>query len=1435
MLTNWIIAMFAAFGVAQLANGQSTWSGAGTDLNWSTAGNWTGGVPGSLSTVTFPDLTSPASTNAAGLVNNIASSSTSIASLTYNNANTRFNTTLIPVGVTLTISGGLSSGANDGAGSNTVVTITGGGSLIAGTNGTSTWAGQNGSGQGPTSVLDMSGLTNFVFNYGAASPGGINLGTLSAGSSIQVSLAAASNHITAGTFNLANNNTRGSVTVNMGNGTNIIYADTINMGFSKTVGTLQFLNNAGGGLTIANHTGTGRATLNISGQGNSGGTTAANNGFMLFNGGTVNILGSTLTLGNRVGRAGNSANGVLTFDAGTVDLTTVLMALNIAPTSAGVNPANGTISVGNTGVLKVGTGGISLVNQAGTPGAGTLIITNGGTVICSNNIYKTTSVGTGTLAMDGGNLIMASIAGSIGVSNANPIDFIGMTNSTLTLPVAATANIVALNFNPDATTNNTINVSALPSISSYPAQFPVISYTTPGGNLDSLKLGSIPSAFSGYISNNVGNLSIDLVVTNGPAAKADQWGGGINNLWDTTTLNWTNSGVAVAYLDLDFVTFDDAARTNIVNLTGTRFPATLSFNNSVLNYTLNGVGKISGPVALMKDGTASVTLAETGGDNFSGGITVNNGTLVLDNPNSAILGGLTIAGSGTVQIGNNDANGAIPSGTLNNDGTLIFKRSNNVLVGVALPGGGGLTQNGSGTLSLSANNGYTGNTVVSAGTLALTNAGAIASSPQVSVTSATLDTSGVTTSATLQNVNLTNANLNVKVGYLQTNLNVASLTMGGAGNIINVRSLPPIAHYPATVTLLQSANAMVGYNFTLGSLPAATPSYAGTIAQSGDQLSVLLTLTAGPIGARPSVTWSGVDAWSNVNTNWSDALNWQTPGVPAATERVTFNDTATSGNTPFNAVGAGPGGIISPGNINNIVDTSLTNAGLSYANSGGSFHNTQISAGRTLTENGSVSVTGSGGNATVLGPGALQINNPANATVVTIANGTAPTLDMSGLDSMVATANQFAIGFNPASTGTRVNGSWYLARTNRITTGSGFSGLSAALVVGGSSGTTAGTGQLYLGQTNAIYVDGIVLGPGASVGDLITFNTAYANPVAYIRGITGESSRVTSWSLGDRTINLNNALGGNGHVNDFTAGTLNAMVATLIVGQGAQGNTLNTAVMGTFNMGAGILDVTSLKIGVSGTANGGSGIGIMNVTGGTVVADTLTLAQIGGGQGSTAGTLSLTNATLVVSNGVSIGAGTAGATLNESGSSIKLLNATTLGSVTPLLALNLDGGSFQLNVDANAGAPVIAATTVNTGAVTTINIGSIANAGGPVQIPLLSYTGNDPFGALSLGTHPAAYIVSLVDNTANSSVDLSIAPNAPLITFIGISGPTLHIQGINGSHGGQYVLLGSTNVALPLNQWTPILTNNYALDGSFNLTTNVVNPATPKAFYMLKQ
>jgi hypothetical protein len=144
--------------------------------------------------------------------------------------------------------------------------------------------------------------------------------------------------------------------------------------------------------------------------------------------------------------------------------------------------------------------------------------------------------------------------------------------------------------------------------------------------------------------------------------------------------------------------------------------------------------------------------------------------------------------------------------------------------------------------------------------------------------------------------------------------------------------------------------------------------------------------------------------------------------------------------------------------------------------------------------------------------------NPS-AGPLTVANYFAPLLDMSGLDTFSATVSQIGIGYDPASPASTRQGVCYLARTNHITTGLGSYGNNAALVIGGATVHSAlSGGALYLGQTNALYVDGIVLGTAGSTSNLLTFNPHVTNGVAYIRGVTGDASRVTLWSLGDGTV-----------------------------------------------------------------------------------------------------------------------------------------------------------------------------------------------------------------------------------------------------------------------------------------------------------------------------
>ena len=66
-----------------------------------------------------------------------------------------------------------------------------------------------------------------------------------------------------------------------------------------------------------------------------------------------------------------------------------------------------------------------------------------------------------------------------------------------------------------------------------------------------------------------------------------------------------------------------------------------------------------------------------------------------------------------------------------------------------------------------------------------------------------------------------------------------------------------------------------------------------------------------------------------------------------------------------------------------------------------------------------------------------------------------------------------------------------------------------------------------------------------------------------------------------------------------------------------------------------------------------------------------------------------------------------------------------------------------------------------------------------------------------------------------------------------ISGTSLTISATNTGAGTVY-LLTSTNVAAPLNTWTPIWTNVLSGNGSFTTNLlNAVNPALNQQFYLL--
>jgi autotransporter-associated beta strand protein len=1472
-----LLTLAAVFAAASLAlAGNALWignPGVTTTTNWSDTANWSGSSHNPNNNFVFFD--NGVVVSQAGLVNNVVDLSTNCYSLSYTNS-VGFNTTLIAPGQTLTIvgnnggpallfiPGAQTSNTNFITGANGTLLLTG--SSAGGVTVTVT----NSGGTGVHPLLDLSGLGTFIISN-AGSSAAINVGnsavrpggTLNLARTNFLNLPATgiggSAAIVVGEATSNDGGSPGGV-LNLGI-TNTIFAGNIGVGLAKqSAATLAFNPAFLANNPVAYIRGPGGSAVTnwAIGDGlNTSGTSIGPGGTVNFNGGTVNAVVNAMWLGkpSQTSATAPTAKGTLSFSAGTISVVNLTNGCALAPTTGGPGAATGTINVTGTGRLTVSNLVLAFLGVSTNSSTGTLNITNG--TVQANNIIA--GGGASTINLVGGTLIVTNTAGTV----AQPLSALSVSNSTLTLLVASSspgAAVTTLTVNGVGTAN-TLNISSVPSTTTLPAQYPVITYTTLNGTPD-FTLGTLPAGCQGYLSNNVAHSSVDLVLTKTPT-KNDTWNGNLSGNWDATTLNWLYSGDPAYYQQGDSVTFDDTLTGNPnVTLALNVAPGAIGFNNSSANYVLSGGFKITGPTGLTKQGSASVTLTESGGDDFSGGITVNNGTLILDNASSSISGGLTING-GTVQIGNQDANGALPGGPVTDDGALVFNQTNDVTVSTAIAGSGTLTQSGTGTLTLTGGNSYTGNTTVNSGTLALSGSGTIASSAAVSVNSATFDVSALSQPTTLNSLTLTGANINVvPSGSAAANIACASLAFGAPANHINVVSLPPIASYPVTFTIIQSVNAASGtFSMSVG-LPTATPPYAANVTLSADQQAVLLIVNSGPVGLRPSVLWTGADL-PNLNTNWSDRLNWQLPGAPGPGDNVIFNTTGAQTASALSTPGGGANTLV-PDYLNNIVDANTTISSLTFTNANSSYHNTLINNGRTLNITNSGSLTVGSGSldfgstatefVTIAGTnGTLNVNNTNGTLFVGLGSGSSgshqATLDLSALGTFNAKISRLMVGVGSSSCGfplARESGIVYLAQTNTITASLAVSGTetsdtngsAVAFGIGDNDGNAGNTSCLYLGQTNAIFADAICTARQKQNAQML-FNPAFTGPSAWFRGQDGVSA-VGTWSLGDGVVNAGSS--STTGINDFRGGTVNALVNTMFVGRAANTATGSGTSIGTLTFDDGVFNVGTLYLGYQPANSAKAGVGTVNVNfnatagaGATLVVNgnlNLGLTTGGTGAASTSGTLNITNGT-VQANTVIAGGGSS--TINLVGGTLIVTN-TAGTTAAPLTALNFTTASLHLDVNPAANATNIVATTVGTSGTTTITIDLIGGAPASATFPLIKYTGTDPYAHLSLNPSlPAGYTSgSLVDDTAKQTIDLTVSALFPSFSSISIVGGNLVITGTNGMAGTNYLVLTSTNLALPLADWNIIATNPYGPGGGFSFT-NAISGSVPNLFYLLEE
>ena len=680
---------------------------------------------------------------------------------------------------------------------------------------------------------------------------------------------------------------------------------------------------------------------------------------------------------------------------------------------------------------------------------------------------------------------------------------------------------------------------------SFVGQFPLIEYSGTVGGIggSAFVLGTIEPHAGGYISNNVLNSSIDLVITN--ITQPLIWNGGTGTWNIGSTANWNdNLGAATTYQQVgslaDNVIFDDSSSGTppfIVTLNANPIPNSVTVNNASKTYTLSGNGSISGLGSVTKTGTGMLFLQTT--NTFTGGLNINGGILNFTTITNLGDGGVNFGG-GTLQFasGTVDDISARPV-TFKAGGGTIDLNGNAVTFAnpIGNNGAGGFTLAGNNTLQINGTNLYSGNTIINSGsTLAFQSASTYVSNSAALVVNGTLNASanvnpngfGLTLSTPvsqkLVGTGAVKGEISMGSGTTispATNGTVGTLTVNGDltvnGGTLAMDIVAPSGG--SRDSLVVNNTGFGNGNLTLGSgLNAGSIQLNITGGNLGNGSYPLISYSGGLIGAAGFLSLNGFnqigqlaylsssapnngsivlnvisgntnnDVWvGGLNGNaWDVAAtaNWITNGVAGGTfangNTVTFDDSASSGNTTV-----GLKSVLLPV----AMKLNVTNNNYTFQDGSG---------------------TGAG---LIVGSGSLAINGPplptVNTTTILTPNGNSGPTTINGSGSTLLVGNGSVTG-DIGSGNITNNGTLIFDQTdNRIVLGQ-ISG-SGSLIQEGATVLTLGANNTYTGLTiisNATST--LQIGSGGAAGTLgtgavtdngmLAFNRSGSVTVANISG-----------------------------------------------------------------------------------------------------------------------------------------------------------------------------------------------------------------------------------------------------------------------------------------------------------------------------------------------
>jgi autotransporter-associated beta strand protein len=228
-----------------------------------------------------------------------------------------------------------------------------------------------------------------------------------------------------------------------------------------------------------------------------------------------------------------------------------------------------------------------------------------------------------------------------------------------------------------------------------------------------------------YDNNNTGNdatAGIDNFSISVPVGVRDlTWGLIVDGAWDSSTANFTSGGSATAFAAADKVTFDNAAG-GVITLSGSLAPTSVTVSASSGTYTFNGAtaaDKITGGTGVVKSGAGILIL--TSANDFTGGVTITDGTVQIDGAGRLGSGPISLNGSGAALVSASSSAVSMSANalTVGANGGAINTGANGLTLG-ALTTSGILTKTGAGSLTVGTVTSNTGTGfTVSAGDLVL--------------------------------------------------------------------------------------------------------------------------------------------------------------------------------------------------------------------------------------------------------------------------------------------------------------------------------------------------------------------------------------------------------------------------------------------------------------------------------------------------------------------------------------------------------------------------------------------------------------------------------------------------------------------------------------------------------------------------------------------